>query len=86
MGGRHRLGILRFASGWKSPILLYPVNMFVPPEMWRERRVQEPCFSFCSSHSEIATKGSALNPHGSQPIPGVTLLFPKCPEPRLVYG
>lgn len=39
MGGRRMLGVLRFAGGWKSPTLLYPVNMFVPPEMWRERRV-----------------------------------------------
>lgn len=39
MGGRRMLGVLRFAGGWKSLTLLYPVNMFVPPEMWRERRV-----------------------------------------------
>ena len=39
VGGRRRLGVLRFAGGWKSPTLLYPINTFVPPEMRREGRV-----------------------------------------------
>ena len=39
VGGRRRLGVLRVTGGWKSPTSLYSINMFVPPEMWRERQV-----------------------------------------------